>query len=549
MRLVVLLNLLITFFFCCCFGFNSSQYERSRTLVDGYTIYWTITNDTLRLGLQVATNGWIGFGIGEETSGSMPGADVLVANVRDGVASVTDMYTLAKVRPYTDDCQNWKLISGSEDGNTTIIEVERVLDTGDKQDRPIKDSNRIIFAWGIDDYLAYHNSNRRSTVVDWRRSNSTSNVFADALYIDFLNTNYTIPSQVTTYERIVFSNRFTSDISVVGFEPIVKTKFVHHYIVYGSITNSTQYDLSWEMIWGWAPGINSLKLPQGTGFTFGPKGYITLILEIHYDNPQVMVGQMDQSGFRLYYETTLRPIEAAVLQLGDSYVSNPDGISAGTGLQEFEYDCPSACTSSFSQTLHVFANILHMHSMGRQIWGVQWRNGTMVRETNRVDFWDFAYQQTTPKDHTIEPGDRISTHCVYAQGASVVPFSLSSSDEMCLQYIFYYPKVNKTYCSFYNPKNASSSMNMTLCGKDPLPMSNPTQKDPIGGRTIVFGTQNPSSYCTHMDSNVSTVTVTPSDGQSVITTLQTISTITMERWESSTITISIVFSFIIVLLI
>eukprot|EP01118_Nematostelium_gracile_P008904 TRINITY_DN2977_c0_g1_i3.p1 TRINITY_DN2977_c0_g1~~TRINITY_DN2977_c0_g1_i3.p1 ORF type:complete len:415 (-),score=79.95 TRINITY_DN2977_c0_g1_i3:3-1202(-) len=399
MRLVVLLNLLITFFFCCCFGFNSSQYERSRTLVDGYTIYWTITNDTLRLGLQVATNGWIGFGIGEETSGSMPGADVLVANVRDGVASVTDMYTLAKVRPYTDDCQNWKLISGSEDGNTTIIEVERVLDTGDKQDRPIKDSNRIIFAWGIDDYLAYHNSNRRSTVVDWRRSNSTSNVFADALYIDFLNTNYTIPSQVTTYERIVFSN------------------------------------------------------------------------------------------------------------------------------------------------------ILHMHSMGRQIWGVQWRNGTMVRETNRVDFWDFAYQQTTPKDHTIEPGDRISTHCVYAQGASVVPFSLSSSDEMCLQYIFYYPKVNKTYCSFYNPKNASSSMNMTLCGKDPLPMSNPTQKDPIGGRTIVFGTQNPSSYCTHMDSNVSTVTVTPSDGQSVITTLQTISTITMERWESSTITISIVFSFIIVLLI
>jgi hypothetical protein len=225
-------------------------------------------------------------------------------------------------------------------------------------------------------------------------------------------------------------------------------------------------------------------------------------MQIHYDNPVHDVGQIDNSGIRLHYETTLRPIEAGVLSLGDPAVSNfKNPIKAGTGLLEYEYDCPSACTSKWNQTLHVFGNFLHMHKIGAQMWGKQWRNGQLVREMNRIDFWDFGLQQMTPEEHTIEPGDRISTHCIYQQQSADVIFGESSSEEMCIQFVYYYPRSASGFgfCGYFADSHLPFN-NVTVCGNDAVmrnasePMYNPTELDPVGGTYVAFGKPNPNSF-------------------------------------------------------
>lgn len=47
----------------------------------------------------------VGFGIGELSSGSMPGADIIMGHVQDGVGYATDRWSYARVLPVVDDCQ------------------------------------------------------------------------------------------------------------------------------------------------------------------------------------------------------------------------------------------------------------------------------------------------------------------------------------------------------------------------------------------------------------------------------------------------------------
>ena len=50
-------------------AFNTQDYPNSQQINPQYTVYWRINNDEIQLGLDVLTTGWIGFGIGEPTSG------------------------------------------------------------------------------------------------------------------------------------------------------------------------------------------------------------------------------------------------------------------------------------------------------------------------------------------------------------------------------------------------------------------------------------------------------------------------------------------------
>jgi len=83
-----------------------------------YTIFWEVDQvkvllivlnykGTINLMLEVQTLGWVGFGIAEPTSGSMPGADIVVAYVQDEEAIVTDYYATSKSTPFEDRCQQW----------------------------------------------------------------------------------------------------------------------------------------------------------------------------------------------------------------------------------------------------------------------------------------------------------------------------------------------------------------------------------------------------------------------------------------------------------
>jgi len=108
-----------------------------------------------------------------------------------------------------------------------------------------------------------------------------------------------------------------------------------------------------------------------------------------------------------------------------------------------------------------------MHEQGSQAWGTQWRDGNELRETSRIDFWDFGFQQYTPAIFDIMPGDRINTHCYYHQNPSrPTIFGPASESEMCIQFIAYYPRIthNNGMCTFLY--SAATFTNTTYCNND-----------------------------------------------------------------------------------
>ena len=70
--------------------------------------------------------------------------------------------------------------------------------------------------------------------------------------------------------------------------------------------------------WGWAVGSEGDMLPDDVGLPmcerFGGATYF--MLEIHYDNPKLHKGVVDQSGLRIFYTDKLRKQEGGMLLVG-----------------------------------------------------------------------------------------------------------------------------------------------------------------------------------------------------------------------------------------
>jgi len=246
-------------------------------------------------------------------------------------------------------------------------------------------------------------------------------------------------------------------------------------------------------LWGWAPGVNKLTLPPVTGFRAGnDAGSIKMLyLQVHYNNPNLVPNLFDQSSIILRYTPQLRQYDAGVLVLGDWGLTLPS-IGAGLPSVPFETTCSPACTSLLPHAVNVFGDVLHEHQIGSQAYTTQWRNGSYFGTMNRIDFWSFDLQQTTSHNNnmTIQPGDRINLHCIYnAQTrATKTIFGPSSEDEMCLDFVYYYPKVlNFNYCGYI--RDTQSDTSYSLCSLDPNGIINERNpiRDPVDMTAILFG--------------------------------------------------------------
>ena len=72
---------------------------------------------------------------------------------------------------------------------------------------------------------------------------------------------------------------------------------------------------------------------------------------------------------------------------------------------------------------------------------VQDMQGTIVSRPNSVEYFDFAHQDSTlVQPFKIKPGDALTTRCFFDNpGSSSVPFGQGSNEEMCIDFITYYP--------------------------------------------------------------------------------------------------------------
>ena len=239
-----------------------------------------------------------------------------------------------------------------------------------------------------------------------------------------------------------------ADVHIVGFEPKVTDPHVHHYVVQvldnpsADDPNDLCVEEPWDdMIWGWAPGGEPLNLPPEAGFRSGQNGTVTIRFQVHYDNP-LLQEFTDNGGFDVLYTDQLRPNDAGIASFGDI---EPIFIPAGEAAHEHVASCPASFTSAnFGGPLSVIGTWLHAHEFGSVLWGeVIPADGSDPYELGREDPYLFDYQTFKPvEDVTLMPGDEIRTHCVYdnADGTSPVQGGPETQDEMCINFVLYYPK-------------------------------------------------------------------------------------------------------------
>ena len=60
-------------------------------------------------------------------------------------------------------------------------------------------------------------------------------------------------------------------------------------------------------------------------------------------------------------------------------------------------------------------------------------------------------QKFVDADFDVDPGDTLETHCVYdsTERAGVTPGGVASDEEMCLNFMMYYPKVSGEKCGSF----------------------------------------------------------------------------------------------------
>eukprot|EP00190_Bangiopsis_sp_CCMP1999_P001695 CAMPEP_0198732180 /NCGR_PEP_ID=MMETSP1475-20131203/34256_1 /TAXON_ID= ORGANISM="Unidentified sp., Strain CCMP1999" /NCGR_SAMPLE_ID=MMETSP1475 /ASSEMBLY_ACC=CAM_ASM_001111 /LENGTH=769 /DNA_ID=CAMNT_0044495245 /DNA_START=147 /DNA_END=2456 /DNA_ORIENTATION=- len=464
-------------------------------------------------------NTWIGLGVSDPDVGSMLGADVMTVEIggsddRDGLdCQVFDRYVPWSAYPLTeapgpfpveDDCEqsDWQLLSCQRDTEAGVVrlEVSRPLSARDDQDRPIAEGgNQMIWAYGST--FQYHQQNRGSRRLQlFPGSEPPKFPPSDADdSAELLFENFTVPAEMTTYVCQGFEVPVDTPRHIVAFEPIIQeatTKYVHHFILSQcqsdtdliekfskpevcGIDGATE-DISScsSVVYGWAKGGPPLILPAEAGFRVDATSN-KFVLQIHYDNADLDEGVVDSSGVRIHTSSALREHDAGILNVGDVLVMEESPIEDG---RQYQFSCPSQCTERMEHEITVFEAALHMHNLGRTAWTNHYDKDQNFKGTlSKRDFWDGGFQLQSAVDNVIvKPGDSLEVSCIYdLSKVETANFGPATSDEMCMDFLVYYPKVKLStgkefpVCGLYR----QGQVRISLCGFEPEFVDNPSFAD------------------------------------------------------------------------
>jgi len=461
-----------------------------------YVVKHQVKDGLLHLQLEADATGWLGFGIADPNSGHMKGADLLTVSVTDGVVNVEDRYALFSASTYTEESgigyedlwafedvqQDWTVISGQETSGRTQVYVTRPLSTSDRQDREIlAGESKILWSRSSQnsDKVGYHGSTRgvgMITFFDWSEgAQGQAAKFPDYDGVwEKRMANWTLPPHTTRYVCQSFEfDTSGGDKHIIAIRPVGVKKWHHHALLH--ICDNNWY---WQehvepsvcsegytgiemglsplgsfssgcagQVWIWGAGAGDFILPAEAGFRVGegPNKISHVIFEIHYDNPTHAEGIVDDMGFQVFWTSTLRPHDAGQITLGDPTVTFGliEELEPGHSSIHRQASCPQECTKDFEEPIHVFAQLLHMHHYGHKIYTERYdKDGNFIDVPNRIDFWDNAFQPVHSQNmFTLNPGDSLQTHCYYntAGASNSVYFGLGTGQEMCMDFLFYYP--------------------------------------------------------------------------------------------------------------
>lgn len=191
--------------------------------------------------------------------------------------------------------------------------------------------------------------------------------------------------------------------------------------------------------------------PELVGLPIGGNNFSPYVMiEVHYNNPDLKTDLVDNSGMRIYYTDELRKYDAGILEIGLEY-TDKNSIPPNV-MMELRGYCVSECTRVGlpKDGITIFASQLHTHLTGCKTWTEHIRGGMYLGDINRDNHYSPHFQEIRKLSmpHRVFPGDSLVHVCLYdtRQRKNVTLGGFGISDEMCVNYLHYYPKSELEVC-------------------------------------------------------------------------------------------------------
>ena len=273
---------------------------------------------------------------------------------------------------------------------------------------------------------------------------------------------YTMP-QTSVDEYVCFGVEVDSGIArhITAIAPRIDNESILHHILcmqapgpvsaQGTSCNFTNTD--WKLLYAWGPGTEALVMPQEAGFPVGPGNPGHFVIQTHYNNVAQLLGEQDQSGVDLCTTTELRPYDADIMAFGGVNFSDIGPNQEAT--LECTTNIPSIAGSAFP--IQIFQAWPHMHQLGRRFTSVIEKSGGGTTVLADVPNYDFEYQIAYPTSAELAVGDTVRTRCTWQNATSgSVGFGEGTGDEMCFNFVGYYPRIELPQWSWLVPSGIAS---------------------------------------------------------------------------------------------
>jgi len=188
-------------------------------------------------------------------------------------------------------------------------------------------------------------------------------------------------------------------------------------------------DATWSLVSGGGVGTPGLTFPEGTAMTL--QGGTQVVLQLHLLNatsaPEQPSGVINLVGTNA---TDLTPVGLLIAGTLDIDIPpHKSGVNVVGG-----------CSAPFDMP-NVFAAFPHMHQLGTNISLSLTPQGSTKADVLLNQAWDFGNQGVYPAKGSARKGDRVSVTCTYDNpGDTTVTFGESTTNEMCIGVLYYYPE-------------------------------------------------------------------------------------------------------------
>lgn len=294
--------------------------------------------------------------------------------------------------------------------------------------------------------------------------------------VNIVTNNTVVPSKETTYWCKIVKippHLLLNKHHVIGYEAIIdghmSSSLVHHMEIFhcegqsdaelpnysGECVDSKKprgLETCSKVLAAWAMGANAIFYPVEAGLPIGGSNFSPYVmLEIHYNNPHQVSNAIDSSGIRLFISPNLRPFDVGIMELGLEYIDKNSIPPKQPNFSLTGY-CVSECTRIGlpKNGIKVIASQLHTHLTGKRVVTRHIRNGIELPQLNRDDHYSQEFQEIRLLHNpvTVLPGDSLITTCTYdtTERTNMTLGGFAISEEMCVNYIHYYPKINLEVC-------------------------------------------------------------------------------------------------------